>query len=348
MNDSQVLVNPLAVEEYLKAAYPVRQDIQVINLTSITSGWENEMYAFDLQYGPSDKRHQEGLVLRIYPGVGANGKSLHEFESMRKLEQAGYPVPHVHLLERDNSPFGRPFVIMERIDGQEMLSVLMEASRTKQSELITLFCDLFVRLHRLDWRPFVDDPSQYELSDPYLFIDQWLDRAKNEINRFSKSELLPVVTWLEERRDTVPCPHPSVVHFDFHPNNILLRDDGSPVVIDWPGLNVTDARFDLGWTLLLTYAYLGKGWRDRILREYERLVGGSVEQVGFFEVFACVRRLFDVTVSLSVGAEKLGMRPGAVENMRQQMDALAKVYELLVNLTGIRIEELERMVNHAD
>ena len=348
MNDSRVLVNPLAVEEYLKTAYPDRQEIQVVNLTSITSGWENEMYAFGLQYGPSAKRHQEGLVLRIYPGDDAHKKSLHEFESIRKLAQAGYSVPHVHLLERDSSPFGRPFVIMERIDGQEMLSVLMEASRTKQRELITLFCDLFVRLHSLDWRPFVDDPSQFESGDPYLFIDQWLDRAKYEINRFSKAELLPVATWLEKRRDTVPCPHPSVVHFDFHPNNILLRDDGSAVVIDWPGLNVTDARFDLGWTLLLTYAYLGKGWRERILREYERLAGGSVEQVEFFEVFACVRRIFDVTVSLSEGAEKLGMRPGAVENIRQQMDALANVYELLVDLTGIRIEELEGMVNHAD
>lgn len=348
MNDSRLLINPLDVKQYLKIAYPDRRDIQVVNLTSITSGWENEMYAFDLQYGPSDERHQEGLVLRIYPGDDANEKSLHEFEGIRKLAQAGYPVPQVHLLERDHSPFERPFVIMERIDGQEMWPALTEGSKSKQYALITQFCDLFLRLHRLDWRPFVDDISQYELSDPYFFIDQWLDRAKYEINRFSKSELLPVVTWLEERRDTVPCSQPSVVHFDFHPKNILLRDDGSAVVIDWPGLNVTDARFDLGWTLLLTYAYLGKGWLERILREYERLAGGKIERVEFFEVFACVRRLFDVTVSLSEGAEKLGMRPGAVENMRQQMDAFARVYELLVNLTGIRIEEIDRMVNHAD
>ena len=34
----------------------------------------------------------------------------------------------------------------------------------------------------------------------------------------------------------VPCRHPALVHGDFHPNNILLREDGSAVVIDWAGL----------------------------------------------------------------------------------------------------------------
>jgi aminoglycoside phosphotransferase (APT) family kinase protein len=152
------------------------------------------------------------------------------------------------------------------------------------------------------------------------------------------------VDWLQERRDLLPCPEPSVVHWDFHPSNILLRAGGSPVVIDWAGLQVTDARLDLAWTLLLTSAYAGAEWRDPILHEYERLAGAKVDQIELFEVLACARRLFDVTVSLSEGPERLGMRPEAVAMMRQQREPLQRVYDLLQARTGLRVEAVEAVL----
>jgi hypothetical protein len=58
---------------------------------------------------------------------------------------------------------------------------------------------------------------------------------------------------------------------------------------------------------------------------------------------ACVKRLLSVVVSLSDGAEKLGMRPGAEAAMREQMGALHRVYDLLLERTGIRVAEVERL-----
>ena len=43
---------------------------------------------------------------------------------MHKLYQAGYPVPQVLHLEQETSPFGKPFVIMERVDGRPMGTVV--------------------------------------------------------------------------------------------------------------------------------------------------------------------------------------------------------------------------------
>lgn len=48
----------------------------------------------------------------------------------------------------------------------------------------------------------------------------------------------------------------------------------------------------------------------RILQEYERLAGTKVKQLAFFEMFACLKRLYSVAVSLAHGPESLGMRPG--------------------------------------
>jgi aminoglycoside phosphotransferase (APT) family kinase protein len=284
-------------------------------------------------------------VLRVYLGDDGDFKSAHEFRSMSQLRQAGYPVPKVLLLETENSPLGSPFIIMERIDGQVMGSVLFGAPEKQQRELLTLFCELFIRLHRLDWRPFV---AGDEIQEPFFLVDRWLSRARDGLARFGQAGLLPIVEWLERRREALPCRRPSPVHQDFHPENVLLQADGSPVVIDWTAFDVSDSRFDLAWTLVLAHSYLGVEWRNRILQEYERVAEARVEQIELFEVFACGRRLFDISVSLAEGAEKLGMRPGAVAMMRQQMGEAERVYELLVARTGIRIAELERMFGNGE
>src|SRR5262245_11552224 len=107
-----------SLQAYCVRAFPAKQELQVTELSSITAGWESEMYAFDVEYGPAEDRRREALVLRVYPGDQAHAKAAHEFHSMRQLHQAGYPVPYVHLLERTNSPLGKPFIMMERIAGQ--------------------------------------------------------------------------------------------------------------------------------------------------------------------------------------------------------------------------------------
>ncbi len=330
------------LQAYCARAFPDRQDMQIRDLVSITAGWENEMYAFDVEYGPAGERRREKLVLRVYPGDDAYVKSAHEFQGMRQLYQAGYPVPQVLLLERESSH--KPFVIMERIDGQVLWPILFDASEKKRRELLTRFCALFVQLHTLDWRPFAEDVARYATGGPYFFIDQWLSIAHDFLRRFSRPGFLPIGEWLEARREQVPCLRPSLVHGDFHPGNLLLRDDGLAVVIDWSQLNISDFRFDLAWTLLLVGSYEGVKWRNRILHEYERLAGAGVEQIEFFEVFACTRRLFDLVVSLSEGAERLGMRPGAIAMMKRQMGAFHSVYSLLLERTGIRVAEVEQLL----
>jgi aminoglycoside phosphotransferase (APT) family kinase protein len=332
-----------SLQVYYAHTFPAKQGLQVRNLVSITAGWESEMYAFDVEYGAAEDRRHEALILRLYPGDDAHAKSAHEFQSMRQLRKAGYPVPQVHVLERANSPFGKPFVIRERIEGQVMGPLLSSPCGGKQPELLRLFCELFVQLHRLDWQPFVEHVPSDETRGPYVFVDRYLRRVHDALAQFSLLGFLPIVDWLAKRRDEVPCRQPSLVHGDFHPNNILLRDDGSAVVIDWTGFHVSDARFDLAWTLLLVRTHGSMAWRDHILQEYERLVGARVQQIEWFETCACVRRLRAVTVSLSEGAEKLGMRPDAGTMMQQQIGAIKQVYELLLERTGIRVAEVERL-----
>jgi aminoglycoside phosphotransferase (APT) family kinase protein len=345
---------------YCTRAFPAKQEVRVTELAHISEGWESDMCSFTVESGPAGARQSEELILRIYPGQDAHDKSAREFRGMRLLHGAGYPVPQVLILERENSPFNRPFVIMERIKGQMLWPVLFGSPKEKQQELLTLFCKLFVRLHTLEWRSFVhaqdrpfdqaqDNPSEhylaiYDAGDPYAPLDRELDKVRPFLTRFPIPGFLPIVAWLDQQRDGVPCQRPSVIHWDYHPGNILLGDDGSATVIDWTQVDVSDSRLDLAWTLLLVSTYEGEVWHKRILHEYERLAGAEVEQLAFFEVVACLKRLYSIAAALTFGPETVGMRPGAEAIMVQQMGASKSVYNLLLERTGIEVPEIEELL----
>ncbi len=332
------------LDSYCAHAFPAKQGVRVTGLAEISAGWESDIYSFTVEYGPPSARQREELILRIYPGEDAHSKSAREYRGMGLLHSAGYPVPRVLVLEREDSPFGRPFVIMERIQGQMMWSLWFGSPEEKQKELLTRFCELFVRLHTLDWRPFVQDVRPSDAAAPYALVDRELGRIRPVLARFPIPGFLPIVEWLDGRRDLVPCERPSVIHWDYHPGNILLSEDGSAAVIDWTQVDVSDSRFDLAWTLLLVSSYEGQVWHKRILHEYERLAGAKVDQLAFFEVFACLKRLYSVAASLRYGPETLGMRPGAQAIMIQQMGASKGVYNLLLDRTGIEVPEIEELL----
>ena len=331
---------------FYEKKYASLKNIKISHLTTISDGWENEVYSFTIECEKAAGRAHEDLILRIYPGDGASQKAAKEFNGMKKLHEVGFPVPEVLILELDDSPFGKPFVIMERIHGRLMGQVIDESPDEKKLELITLFCKMFVDLHALDWESFTPDPTIYENGDSYTFINNWLSEGQETIDRFQRSEFTPSLNWLRERSLDVPCERLSVIHFDYHPYNVLLRDDGRAFVIDWTNIDVGDFRIDLAWTILLTSTYGNPEAREIILGEYERIAGRKIEQIEYFEVAASLRRLFSIAVSLGDGADKLGMRPEAVEMMKQNVGHIKNVYAFLYDRTGITIPEIEKLMSN--
>ncbi len=327
---------------FYNSKFPSYLNTIIKDFNRITEGWETEVYSFNLEYETQNSPVSHDLILRVYPGNDAYQKSSREFEVMEKLHKLQYPVPEVFLLERDDSPFKQPFVIMERIDGSPMGEEVINSSEGQKD-----FVRLFVDLHKLDWTRLVPDTSLY-LSQRYL--ESVLTKYRDFIvDSYQKPGFLPVIKWLENQHSTINSLRFSVIHYDFHPYNIIIRkSDNKPFVIDWGSWEVTDFRVDLAWTCLLASSYNGSQMRDFILREYESISGVQVENIEFFDVIACLRRLFSIVVSLSDGADALGMRPGAEETIKKDVSHIKTVYSQLHKITGESIPEVDRMIDQID
>jgi aminoglycoside phosphotransferase (APT) family kinase protein len=263
---------------------------------------------------------------------------------MKQLYAMGYPVPQVLLLGADGTRFDKPFVIMERIVGRSMGAISDESPVEKKLELLTLFCQMFVDLHALDWRAFAPDTPPYEARDLSTIVGHQLSCWQAYTLSLQNDAFAPVFNWLRERLPDVRFGRPSVIHMDYHPYNILIREDGAPFVIDWTSAQVSDYRLDLAWTLLLMSTYGHPESREIVLGEYERLAGHRVEQIEYFEAAACLRRLFSILVSLGGGAGRLGMRPGA-EAMMKNVGHIERVYALLRDRTGITVARVEELLS---
>ncbi|MGB3699744.1 MAG: hypothetical protein WA997_00610 [Anaerolineales bacterium] len=64
-----------------------------------------------------------------------------------------------------------------------------------------------------------------------------------------------------------------------------------------------------------------------------------------FDVAACTRRLNSIAVSITAGAEQMGMRPGAEQRIKSQIEPAREVYKLLLDLTEIRLPIIEDWLN---
>jgi aminoglycoside phosphotransferase (APT) family kinase protein len=330
----------LSLQSRLEHYYCETTDPQITisDFMQISDGWETEVYSFTITL-----RYQvEQCILRLYPGTNAAAKCEREYEGLHGVELYRYPVPLLMRHETSVVWLGKPFLIMRKINGKPLGDV-MRTDADRQAELLTRFVQLAVDLHRLkDYRP---DLTLFIEHNPSIYTPVTLAAwSRTLLDGFQQRWAAPVLDWLEVH-EVDAAPQISPLHRDFHPHNVLITPDDKLYVIDWSGFAIGDYRRDLAWTLLLISTSGYPELRPIIISEYERLSNHRVENIEYFDVIAALRRLFDLAVSLSSGVESLGMRPETVAIMRQQQDRYQQVYDLLCKYTGLRIPEIERLLD---
>ena len=188
-------------------------------LKKIAEGREAEIFAWD-----------EGYVLRLLRDAGPLDRLEREAAAMQAARSAGVAVPAVREII---TVFGRPGMVMERVDGPDMLTLIGRKPWTVE------------RIGRVsgELQAAVNNVKAPEELRPLRAY------ATDRINR------IPVPPELEHLRrfalDTLEqLPDGDVIcHGDYHPGNIIDGKNG-PMIIDWPNVSRGDGDADFARTML--------------------------------------------------------------------------------------------------
>jgi len=324
-----------ALADYARA-FPGRTHVCLVSCQDLGRGWEGDLLCLHLRYREKDVEREEEFVLKLYAGESGPRKARRELHALRWLAGSGYPAPRA-LFGSLPGAAARAYVAMEKIVGETVTHILAGGNEEQRRMLVRRCSRLYTQLHALL-------PEPWRASGEEEVIAAWLGQVRTFCQHLP-GVFEPVMSWLQEQRGQVTCRRISYLHGDFHFDNVMLRDDGRLVVIDWTSPLLSDYRFDLGWTLLLLRT---QGWAELVtplLEEYERQAGQPVEHLAFFEASACCRRLFDLVFSACQDPTALGMKVEVASEIRRQRVHVQAVYTRLQECTGCVLPRIEAFIS---
>ena len=282
------------IEAYLSRVW--EQPVRVADLARIPGGASRETYRFDAHAGAQVHR----LILRREPAKGLiDTESATEFRAYQSA--AGVvPVPRAVALEPDGAELGRPFFIMERIEGGEVASSF--ARDPFGAHGATLGEAFFGALGRLA----AHDPTGTPLADHVpmpepdqcwrIALDYW-EGVIEEDSLQPQPIARAAIRWLRANPPP-PAQRVAIVHGDYRSGNVMHDGAGGMrAMFDWEMAHLGDPLEDLGWALdpiwdhFIPGAASGMLPRPDAIAIWERASGLSVDPAAmrWWSLFASVK-----------------------------------------------------------
>lgn len=166
-----------------------------------------------------------------------------EYLNHRIAWECGLPVPQPHdLTEVD----GRPGIVLEHIKGKSMMDrffdqVNIGRNNEVQQDDVRLTAQLLARVHQTAIET-KELPGQRSAIKTNILSVDYLDMSERE----------HIISLLESL-ETKQC----LCHGDPNPGNIIVKDDGEAVIIDWMNATIGNPEADIAeYIVMIRYAVL--------------------------------------------------------------------------------------------
>lgn len=286
--------------------------VKVDGLLPPETGHASDMRVFTAQWEAQGK-HTRALVARIQPDeqrcLFLEPDTIREGTVLDLLGKAGrIPVPNVLTTESDTRVFGRPFYVMEHVQGRIPPDepcyhvggfLADELDETQQAQLWLNGVTTLARLHNVDWHDgfeFLNQPARGAHGlDQYL---EWVQRWYRWVQHGRQHEILD-----EALNFLLACKPPvtndGIVWGDARIGNMIFSDDLTvAAVIDWDMVAFGPGEIDLGWWLAMDrLASDGLGYprlpglpsTAATIAHYEARRGCKTHDMFYFQVFGAFR-----------------------------------------------------------
>lgn len=167
-------------------------------------------------------------VIKVFDENYSKADVLNEALNQARIEETGLNIPKILEVSKMD---GKWALTSEYIPGVT-LQQLMDKYPEKKNEYLEQFVDIQMQVH--------------SKTCPLL------TKLKDKMNRkISETDLDATTRYeLHTRLEGMP-KHKKVCHGDFNPSNIIIRDDGTPYIIDWSHATQGNASADVARTYLL-------------------------------------------------------------------------------------------------
>jgi aminoglycoside phosphotransferase (APT) family kinase protein len=232
------------------------------------------------------------IVIRFYLGLRSDEEARAEAAALRELYRLGFPVPELYACVDESRTFGAPLLIMQRVDGRSLASLIEPASGSAIDiqPYLDHACNLMLRLHGLRWQDAFDhfQPAMVALDFAERQVKWWCREAQ----RIGAEDTLPGFDWLKAHMFLArECPTRVLVHRDFQPATLMIDLGHISGVIDWGELAIADAAVDVGWTRMILDTEVSLGLGAAFTAAYQRHNPSVEVTLPFWEVFAACKRL---------------------------------------------------------
>ncbi|BBY54675.1 phosphotransferase family protein [Mycobacterium koreense] len=233
------------------------------------NGMSSETLILSGRWSQDGTEVQQRWVARVAPAdadvpVFRTYRLDHQFAAMRRIaELTDVPVPQVRWLEPSGTVLGRPFFLMDLVDGQVPPDVmpytfggnwLADATAEQQRTLADSTVDVLARLHAIadpvENFAFLggDHSGETTLRRHFAWVRDWYEFAAADTGPVGLLERC--FSWLEDHwphqqaaRDPVLC------WGDARIGNVLYRDFTPAAVLDWEMMTLGPRELDVAWLI---------------------------------------------------------------------------------------------------
>ncbi len=303
---SEKLKQPL--QQWLQEKLPQKSGLSISDFTSPAAGASNETLLFDISWQENGQTRQQGLVARLRPegeGIFPEYDLELQYHSMQRLHDSAVKVPVMVGLETDASVLGKPFYIMQRMQGRyladnppyQMEGWLTEESPECCAAIWKNALSQMAEINKVDWqaRGFADlwDKEKFatplaQLLDYYASFLSWAESLGRPFEK-----LYPVLAYLQQNQ---PKDDPIALCWgDAKPPNLMISEQGADIVgiLDWEMVHLGNPVHDLAWWFVLDDSLTdglglpkveGLPVRQAMIAQWQQESGHSAAELDYYEL----------------------------------------------------------------
>jgi aminoglycoside phosphotransferase (APT) family kinase protein len=241
----------------------------VKSVEPIPSGHSGFTYFVDLE-------DSARYVLRLPPpGARIAGPAdvVRQGRIMAALNAAGVPVPSIPAMSDQPVVDGRPFVLMEAVDGARIEET---ARQSAPSDIERSAVEVMKRLHAVPrHHTGIGDEEPVTLQAEMMRWAWLMQRAPEELTTRAGGLGEMLAHEAPEPRE------PTLVHGDYHYGNMLFRGPEVVAVLDWEIAQIGQPLLDLGCLAVVSGRHPGD-WPEARTDEVLELYGVSMDEMRWY------------------------------------------------------------------